>query len=115
MPTTRTRARARRALLLAAVAAALPGCAARLPAQQPPRAERESALLAPARIAALPAAERQAWERYLGVSRSRAQADRDALAAELRAAGLEKATPAPRGDGFGIESRMTAEWFRGEE
>jgi len=114
MPTTR--AYARRALLLAAVAAALPGCAARLPAQQPPpRAERESALLAPARIAALPASERQAWERYLDVSRRRAQADRDALAAELRAAGLEKATPAPHGDGFGIESRMTPEWFRGDE
>ncbi len=114
MPTTRRYAR--RALLLAAVAAALPGCAARLPAQQqPPRAERESALLAPARIAALTAAERQAWERYLDVSRRQAQADRDAMAAELRAAGLEKATPAPHADGFGIEPRMTPEWFRGDE
>ncbi|MET0396418.1 MAG: pectate lyase [Longimicrobiaceae bacterium] len=110
-----TMTRARRALLLAAVAAALPGCAARLPAQQQPRAERESALLAPARIAALPAAERQAWERYMAVSRQLAQADRDALAAELRAAGLEKATPAPHADGFGIEPRMTPEWFRGDE
>src|SRR5687768_12655898 len=108
MPTTR--ASARRALLLALAAAALPGCAARLPAQQQPRSERESGLLAPARIAALPAAERQAWERYLAVSRRHAQADRDAMAAELRAAGLDRAAPAPRADGFAVERRMTPEW-----
>lgn len=113
------RTTARRALVAAVLAAALPGCAARLPAQQQqvqqaPR-ERESALLAPARIAALPAAERQAWERYLATSRRQAQVDRDALAAELRAAGLDKATPAPRGDGFSVESGMTPEWFRGDE
>ena len=86
--------------------------AAPLAAQQP---AREEALLAPARIAALPAAQRAAWERYVATSRQLAQADRAAMAAELRQAGLEKETPAPHGNGFEIESRMTGAWWASAE
>ncbi|HEX8359055.1 MAG TPA: pectate lyase [Longimicrobium sp.] len=73
--------------------------------------EREQELLAPARIAALPAAQRAAWERYLAESKRLGDADRAVMAAELRQAGLEKATPAPRGDGFNVEPRMTGEYW----
>ncbi|HEX8212264.1 MAG TPA: pectate lyase [Longimicrobium sp.] len=86
--------------------------AAPLAAQQ---AAREEALLAPARIAALPAAERSAWERYLATSRQLGEADRAVMAAELRQAGLEKATPAPHGDGFNVEPRMTGAWWASPE
>ncbi|HEX2094042.1 MAG TPA: pectate lyase, partial [Longimicrobiaceae bacterium] len=75
----------------------------------------EPGLLAPARISALPPEEREAWERYLAASRRQAEVDRRVMAEELRAAGLERPTPAPHADGFGVEPRMTAGWFRGEE
>ena len=82
-------------------------------AQQAPR--QNDALLSPARIAALPAAERQAWERYLEASRRSAARDREVMAADLRAAGLEKAPPAPRANGFTLTSAMTPEWFKTDE
>ncbi|HEX2189557.1 MAG TPA: pectate lyase [Longimicrobiaceae bacterium] len=96
------------ALLLLAAAPGPAPAAQRLPAP-------EGGYLAPERIAALPAAERRAWERYLAASRRLREADRRAQAAELRAAGVERLAPAPTHPGFGIGPHMTAEWFRGEE
>ncbi|HEV2148384.1 MAG TPA: pectate lyase [Longimicrobiaceae bacterium] len=83
-------------------------------AQSRPAPEK-AAYLAPERIAALPAPERRAWERYLAESRRWREIDRRALEAELRAAGTERLTPAPTARGFWVEREMTPEWFRGEE
>jgi len=49
------------------------------------------------RIALLPAKERSAWIEYLDRSKRQRQADKDALQAELKAAGMEKATEPPHG------------------
>ncbi len=72
-------------------------------------------LLDTARIAALPAAERDAWLRYLEASRHNRERDRAAMDAELRAAGRERPTPAPAGPGFVLDKNMTEAWFRGDE
>jgi PelA/Pel-15E family pectate lyase len=76
---------------------------------------QERPLLDATRIAALPAAERDAWLRYLEASRHNRQRDRAALDAEVRAAGRERWTPAPAGPGFVVEKHMTDAWFRGED
>jgi PelA/Pel-15E family pectate lyase len=57
-------------------------------------------LLAPDRVAALAAPERRAWEDYLERSRQQGEVDREALAAEVKAAGLKAAVPAPAGRPF---------------
>jgi PelA/Pel-15E family pectate lyase len=91
------------ALLVAALAAA---AAAAAPAEE---------LLAPERLARLPAAERAAWERYLEASRRRLGTDRAALEAEraeLKASGGPRA---PEGRSLALRESMTAEWFRGAE
>jgi PelA/Pel-15E family pectate lyase len=49
------------------------------------------------RIALLPAKERSAWTEYLDRSKRQRQADKDALQAELKNAGMEKATEPPHG------------------
>jgi len=72
-------------------------------------------LLAMSRIAALPAAERAAWQAYVETSRRNAAADRAFIDAELRAAGLERPTPATAARGFEVTREMTDEWFRGDE
>lgn len=61
------------------------------------------------RVAALPAAERAAWEAYLKKSDNR-RAEHDALlAAETKAAGLPAPTPAPsQGGGFEFDSNDSA-------
>src|SRR5687767_7213213 len=66
------------------------------PATSPPAvaAVAPDTLLAMSRIAALPAAERAAWQAYVETSRRNAAADRAFIDAELRAAGLERPTPA---------------------
>ncbi|HEX2202613.1 MAG TPA: pectate lyase [Longimicrobium sp.] len=69
-------------------------------------------LLSAARIAALPAAERAAWEAYLERSRRDAARDRAAMEAELRAAGKTAPEPAPAGRGFEVTRAMTEAWFR---
>ncbi len=78
-------------------------------------AGQEGPLLGASRIAALPAAERDAWLRYLEASRHNRERDRAAMDAELRAAGRERPTPAPAGPGFVVAKNMTEAWFRGEE
>ncbi len=100
-------------LLLGAVTA----CAAAAPAaESAPAPAPEGELLAPERIAALvPAAERDAWLRYLEESRRQRETDRAAIAAEIEQLGRERWTPATEGPAFYVTDEMTVDWFRGEE
>jgi PelA/Pel-15E family pectate lyase len=73
-------------------------------------------LLAPARIAALPAPEREAWTRYLASSERLSAADHAAMDAELRAAGKPRMTPAPYKKAFRFDpGAMTPAWLRSDE
>jgi PelA/Pel-15E family pectate lyase len=72
-------------------------------------------LLAPARIARLPAAQRAAWQRYIAVSDSIARSDSIVIASELRAIGMDSLLPAPTGSGFFVTDEMTPDWFGGAE
>lgn len=81
----------------------------------PVQGTRDDGYLSPARVAALPAPERRAWERYLAESRRWREADDRVAAAEARAAGVDRLGPAPYARGFNLAPHMTAEWFRGEE
>jgi pectinesterase len=93
-----------------AAVCALAASAASLDAQPP----RET-LLAPARIAALPDAERRAWEAYVETSRRQAETDRAALAAELRASNRTEPVAPPSGPNFALTHVMTDAWFGGDE
>lgn len=97
---------------------ALAGCAAgaNAPPPPPPAAPPAPAgeLLDPARIAALPDPDREAWTRYLETSRALRALDRAAMDAELRALGRERWTPAPSGPALEVRG-LTDEWLRGEE
>jgi hypothetical protein len=64
------------------------------------------ALLAPERIAALPAPEREAWQHYVETSRKQGEIDRAGLAQEVKAAGLEAPPPAPAGPPFALLMKM---------
>ena len=55
--------------------------------------------LTAARVAAMPEAQRDAWKEYLERSARQMLADRAFLKAELQAARLKEATPAPHGTG----------------
>jgi hypothetical protein len=96
---------ARRALAcaLAAGGVAASACGARAARAQPDsadvarlgalgaRVERDTAsLLGAARLAARPAAERQAWERYVAASRAMRAADRAACAASSTRSGWRR-------------------------
>jgi PelA/Pel-15E family pectate lyase len=72
-------------------------------------------LLAPERLARLPAGERAAWERYLETSRRLMEVDRETLDAERAALGARSGPPAPSGPPFVLGAAMTADWFRGAE
>jgi len=103
-----------RYLAIAAALLATAGCAAA--AQQ--QSLEEAGLLAPARLAALPAAVRAAWEAYLERSRVQREQDRAVLAAEVRAAGLEHPTPAPTHSGFFLDElgdSLTDSWLASEQ
>jgi pectinesterase len=71
-------------------------------------------LLAPDRIAALPSAERAAWEAYVDTSRRQMEIDRASLAAELREIGRAEAVAPPSGPNFAITTAMTDAWFEGD-
>ncbi|HEX5871120.1 MAG TPA: pectate lyase, partial [Longimicrobium sp.] len=71
-------------------------------------------LLAADRIAALPAAERQAWERYLETSRRQRAIDAESLASEVRAAGLRVPIPAPSGPDAG-DNVVSPQRYRTDE
>ena len=100
----------RRSVAAAPLLLALGAACAPLRAQGPPR---PGGLLAPERVAALPAGERAAWKVYLARSAELMTRDRAALAAEVGAAGEATWTPAPYGESFSVEK--DAGWFAGAE
>jgi PelA/Pel-15E family pectate lyase len=71
-------------------------------------------LLGDARIAALPAEQRAAWQAYVARSRALRAADQASMAAELKAVGLEKMTRAPYVHDFEVLPSMTPHWFAGD-
>ena len=68
-------------------------------------------LFSPARIAALPPAERALWEAYLSKSAQKKRAEQDALAAETQAAGLAAPIPAPSGPVFKLTEKTADSWY----
>lgn len=78
---------------------------------QPPSGD---ALLAPARLAALPPAERGEWQAWIDTSRALAARDRAAMRRELDAAGLRAPGRAPYHMGFTIERWMTPAFARSD-
>jgi PelA/Pel-15E family pectate lyase len=111
------RVRRHSAAAAAALGLALSAACATAQTQAPtPAAVRDgAALLAPARIAALPAAQRTLWERYLETSGRLRAMDRASMDAELRAAGRERMTRAPYAkEAFEVTPAMTEAWFRGD-
>lgn len=64
------------------------------------------------RIAALSADEAAEWQTYWERSQAAASRDRDALATEVRAAGLSEAVRPPSGGDFKIPDDLSAEWCR---
>jgi PelA/Pel-15E family pectate lyase len=69
----------------------------------------------PERVAQLPAAERAAWTAYLERSAACAQADADALAAEVAAHGMSTALKAPDGGDFKLSAKIGDPWFASPE
>lgn len=87
---------------------------ARLPGAQVER-DRQSSL-SPARIGALPAAERAAWTKYVARSQRALARDTALLNAELRAAGRTAMTRAPYvRQSFTVDSTMTDAWLHSAE
>src|SRR4051794_17237706 len=83
-----------------------------------PRAAGPGALklLTPERLAQRPEAERPAWQDYLDRSRERAIREREVLAEEVKAAGLDASRPAPsRGVEFEVPGQGDAAWSAGPE
>ncbi|MGI9177244.1 MAG: pectate lyase, partial [Pirellulales bacterium] len=68
-----------------------------------------------ARLASMPAADAPVWNAYAAQSRERAAADRDALAAEVAAAGLTSAIRAPSGGDFRLPDVDDRQWYAGGE
>jgi PelA/Pel-15E family pectate lyase len=78
-------------------------------------AERDTtSMLAPARLAALPPAQRAAWRRYLARSRELHARDSALMAAELRALGRTRMVQAPYTHAFAVEPYMRDDWFRSD-
>jgi PelA/Pel-15E family pectate lyase len=75
----------------------------------------KDSLLGRARIAKLSAGERAVWLRYIARSDSVRRADQEAVAAELRAAGVDTLLPATTGPGFFLNDSMTPQWFATRE
>jgi PelA/Pel-15E family pectate lyase len=68
------------------------------------------------RIALLPAKQRNAWIEYLERSRRQRQADKDALQAELKSAGIDKPTEPPHGfSARGIPLEHDPAWYAGAD
>ncbi|MFL5608355.1 MAG: pectate lyase [Gemmatimonadaceae bacterium] len=68
-------------------------------------------LLAPARLAALPAAERGRWEAYVARSRELSRLDHRVMAGELAARGRDTMARAPWTHAFEVTDGMTTCWF----
>jgi len=69
----------------------------------------------PARVAALPAAERPAWESYLQRSEASARADQSALDAEVAGNHMASAVQAPDGGDFKLSAKAGDAWYAGDE
>ena len=83
------------------------------PASSARAAEDSSGLLAPSRLAALPAGERATWEAYVATSRRLRAEDQAAFRKELAAAGMTTPVRAPDArSSFAMQSWMTDAWFR---
>jgi PelA/Pel-15E family pectate lyase len=68
------------------------------------------------RIAQLPKVERAAWLNYLERSAKQRQADKDALQAELKIAGIKTPTEPPHGNGArSIPLNEAASWYAGPQ
>jgi PelA/Pel-15E family pectate lyase len=77
---------------------------------------QEIRLLAPSRIAALPAGEREKWAAYLARSDSARRADRAVVDGELRTLGRTAIDSAPFAkDDFGSDLRYRDSWWRQPE
>jgi PelA/Pel-15E family pectate lyase len=87
------------AVALAAVLAAAPAGAQR------------SSLLGAERLAALPAAERAAWERYVAASAATRARDRAAMRRELDSLGRAAMDTAPHHGGFFVQPYMRGAWL----
>lgn len=74
-----------------------------------------TAELTPDRIAAMPVAERTAWQTYYDKSVQLAQADQAALMAEVKAHGLTTPLKAPDGGDFKLSAKPNDPWFGSEE
>ena len=81
----------------------------RLPGYRP--AHDTVPLLPASRIAALPAAQRRAWEAYLARSAALYTADTLAMRRELARAGATTMTRAPYAHDFSVKPFMTPAWF----
>lgn len=103
------------AAIVAACAPAWRGVETARPTASAASAAPGEEMLAPERIARLPAVERAAWEAYLTESERLAEADRMALDAEVAALGLNRWTPAPPTSDRILQERRTDEWFFSEE
>ena len=67
------------------------------------------------RVSKLPVAEQEVWKQYLEQSQATAQADADALQAEVAAAGLSIALQAPTGGDFKLSHKLGDPWYAGDE
>ena len=81
----------------------------RLPSYRP--SHDTVTLLAPARLARLPAAERAAWSAYLARSAAQYASDTSAMNRELRTAHRDRMTRAPYTHEFSVKPEMTPAWF----
>jgi PelA/Pel-15E family pectate lyase len=68
-------------------------------------------LITKARIAALPAEQRRAWETYLDSSNAQLKRDTAAMNVELSKLGKTEMTRAPYSRGFEVDKHMTPVWF----
>lgn len=116
---------ARRGAVVAALAAGAGAATAQTPEQPIPvdsirrlpdyrPAYDTVTLLAPAKLAALTATERAAWQRYLARSAALYARDTAAMHAELRSLGRAKMTRAPYTHDFSVKPFMTPAWFAGD-
>ena len=109
------------AIAAAAMALAAPPARAQRPEQRIPidsirqlpsyrPAHDTVTLLAADRIAALPAKERDAWQRYIARSAALYARDTASMNAELRSLGRGKMTRAPYTHDFSVKPFMTPAW-----
>lgn len=70
---------------------------------------------APDRLDLIPADEREAWDRYLALSRMRAETDQAAIRAELAEIGESDWTPAPKGRASLFRLASDSTWFASSE